>query len=899
MGRTRGDLRRCPDTRHSPKGARSMPRTTIIIFAALVLAAAIFGVTQHLSTEPQAETYTAAEVATRIKAEKTELKAEMAAAGTPYEPGCLPNDWAHAQRAYPYDRLNHDEIREAMLDVQARRIASRGETRVAWQERGPSNIGARVTDLAIHPTNPNIIYAAMASGGVFKSTDAGASWDPIFDDQPVQSIGAIALDPQDPNTIYVGTGEANSSSYSWSGMGVFRSTDAGSTWEHLGLDETRYIGRVLVDTHNADRIWVAAAGVLFGTSPDRGVYRTEDGGTTWDQVLAVSDSTAAIDLAYDPAHPDTLYAAMWERVRRLNSRKSGGWTSGIHKSTDGGDTWVELTNGLPSGADVGRIGVSVCESSPNVVYAFYCDDPGYFMGVYKSTNYGATWTQTNDGALSNLTSSFGWYFGQIRVDPTDPDRVFAMGVPLYRTTNGGASWSEVASANHVDHHAMVFDPSNPTHIYEGNDGGIYFSDSAGDTWSKLYDQPTNQFYAIEIDYLDPSRLYGGTQDNGTLRTATGGVDDWERIFGGDGFYTIVDPTDSDIIYCEYQYGNLYKSTDFGYNWYWGLNGVGNERTNWSMPVVMDPSDHETLYLGTYRVYRTTNGADSWNPISGDLTDAAPGASYGTVTTIAVAPSNPNVIWAGTDDSNVWMSDDGGTNWTKVSGSLPNRWVTRVAIDPTDCTTAYVTFSGMRWDEAISRVYRTEDSGATWTAIDDGLPNAAVSVIAIDPDMPSFLYVGTDLGCYYSRDTGATWDMLGSGLPPVPVYDIKIHQPTRTLVAGTHGRSMHSIDLDEITGVEEPVTHGKLIAELAGSPNPFNPTTTVRFTLAGPASVRLTVYDIAGRAVRTLADSPRTAGSHTVAWDGTASDGRPLGSGVYFLMLEAGDEVETAKVSLVK
>jgi len=876
-----------------------MPRIGIVTTIIVVLAAVVIGVTQRPDLPPSAETYTAEEIAARIKAEKSQMKADMAAEGRLYEPGCFPNDWAIAQRAYPYDRLNHDEIREATLDAQARRLRDRNETRAAWQERGPSNIGARVTDLAIHPTNPNIVYAAMASGGVFKSTDAGATWDPIFDDQPVQSVGAIALDPQNPSTVYVGTGEANSSSFSWSGMGVFRSTDAGATWEHLGLDETRYIGRVLVDPHDADRIWVAAAGVLFGTSPDRGVYRTEDGGASWEQVLSVSDSTAAIDLAYDPARPDTLYAAMWERVRRLNSRRSGGWTSGLHKSTDGGDTWVELTNGLPSGADVGRIGVSVCESDPSVVYAMYCDHPGYFMGVYKSTDYGASWSQTNDGALSSLTSSFGWYFGQIRVDPTNPDRVFAMGVPFYRSTNGGSSWTEVGPSNHVDHHAMVFDPSNPSHIYEGNDGGIYFSSNSGTTWSKLYDQPTNQFYAIGIDYLEPSRLYGGTQDNGTLRTATGGIDDWERIFGGDGFYTLVDPTDSDVIYAEYQWGNLYKSTDFGSNWSWGLSGVEDERTNWSMPVVMDPSDNETLYLGTYRVYRTTNGADSWDPISGDLTDASPGASYGTVTTIAVAPSNPNVIWAGTDDSNVWMTDNGGTNWTKVSGSLPNRWVTRVAIHPTNCSIVYVTFSGMRWDEQIARVYRTDDAGATWTAIDDGLPDAPVTVIAIDPDMPEFLYVGTDLGCYYSRDEGQTWDILGSGLPPVPVYDIKIHQPTRILVAGTHGRSMHSIDLDQVTGVEQPLASEKTIAELGGSPNPFNPVTTVHFTLTRTASVRLTVHDIAGRQVRTLTDSRRIAGSHTVAWDGCGQDGRPLGSGVYFLLLDADGERETAKVSLVK
>jgi photosystem II stability/assembly factor-like uncharacterized protein len=842
---------------------------------------------------------TTEEIASRISAEKASLKAEMAAEGRLYEPGTFPNDWSFAQRAYPYEEVNHEQMTEAMADGYALRLSATRSDRAAWQERGPSNIGARVTDLAFDPTDPDIIYAAMASGGLFKTADGGSTWDPIFDDQPVLTIGDMAVDPDDPDVIYVGTGESNATSSSWFGAGIFKSTDGGSTWSHIGLEETRYTGRIVIDPRNTDRVWVAATGTLFGTNPDRGVYRSTDAGDSWTQVFALTDSTAAIDLAINPDHPDTVYVAMWERVRRRTYRRSGGPSSGIYRSTDGGDTWSELTSGLPSGSGVGRIGISVCESDPSVIYAMYVDDPGYFDGLFKSTDGGDTWTQTNDGALSNLTRSFGWYFGQVRVDPDNPDRVFALGVPFYRSQNGGASWSEVGYDNHVDHHALEFDPTDATRIFEGNDGGIYVSTDSGSSWTKLYDQPTNQFYAIEIDYQHPERLYGGTQDNGTLRTPTGATDDWERIFGGDGFYTIVDPTDPNTIYCEYQWGNAYKSTDFGNYWSWALNGVnGGDRRNWSSPIVMDPSDAQTLYFGTYRLWRTTDGASWWSAISTDLTNGNQG-SYGTITTIAVSSGDPDVIYVGTDDSNVWVTENGGGTWSNISGTLPNRWVTRVAVDHNDASVAYVTFSGLRWDEEIAHLYRTDDFGTTWTDISGNLPDAPFNVVAVDPDLPSALYIGTDVGCFFTKDLGANWEVLGTGLPPAPVFDLKIHQPTRTLVAGTHGRSMYSIDLNDVTGVDDGIAEAKTIAGFASFPNPFNPSTTVVYSLSRPAGVSITVHDLAGRCVRTVESGYREAGQHEAHWDGRNDQGRAVSSGTYFMKLEANGEAVTRKVSLVK
>ena len=598
-----------------------MNRRTTTALIVLAVAAALAW-TAWAPSEPALKT--ADEIAVDIAALKADMKADMAERGERYEPGAFPNEWASLQRAYPYDRINFEQLKEARADARVLEMQAAGGRGGAWVERGPTNIGARVTDLAVHPTSTNIVYAAMASGGVFKSTNGGINWTPIFDDESVLTIGDLTLDPNTPSTVYVGTGEANSSSFSWFGEGMYKSTDAGATWSYIGLEETRYIGRVIVDPNDSDRIWVAGMGSLFGTDSNRGVYRSLDAGDNWTKVFALTDSTSCVDLAIHPTNTDIIYAAMWERVRGLTYRRSGGPSSGIWRSHDGGDNWTELTTGLPSGSSVGRIGIAVAKSSPNVLYAFYCDDPGYFMGVYKSTDGGDSWAQTNDGNLSNLTSSFGWYFGQIRVDPADHTRAFVMGVPFYRTENGGFSWQEVGYDNHVDHHAIAFDPFDPSRVYNGNDGGIYVSNDSGDNWTKLYDQPTNQFYAIEIDYQNPNRLYGGTQDNGTLRTVDGDPDDWERIFGGDGFFIVVDPTDSNIIFCEYQNGNAYKSTDFGYNWSWALNGVDdNDRRNWSSPIVMDPSNPNTVYFGTYRVWKTTNQGDSWSAISGDLTDGGP------------------------------------------------------------------------------------------------------------------------------------------------------------------------------------------------------------------------------------------------------------------------------------
>ncbi|MBN2227252.1 MAG: thrombospondin type 3 repeat-containing protein [candidate division Zixibacteria bacterium] len=708
-----------------------------------------------------------------------------------------PSDYFYRQRAYPVNKIPDGQPMKAYAEAQVMRAAAKNaKDAPTWEEAGPTNIPGRITDLAVHPSAPHIIYAANAAGGVFKSTDFGSSWIPIFDTVLTPSIGAIAIHPENPNILYVGTGEANSAGDSYVGTGIYKTTDAGATWNLIGLPNSAHIGRIVIDPLRPETVFVAACGTLFGTNSERGLYISTDGGSTWEQKLFITDSTACVDVAFHPT-AGVIFAAMWERWRAPNNRRVGGITSGLYRSDDFGETWVLLNQfpyNLPdTSATLGRIGVSVDPES-QTVWAMLCDHPGNLVGVYRSDNLGLNWYRVQDGALGNLLGGFGWYFGQIRVVPGSPDTCFVLGVELYRTVDGGWGWTDVTGDTHVDHHAMFIMPGNPSRIYGGCDGGLNYTTNMGNDWTVFHAMPNTQFYAITIDYLNPQRLYGGTQDNGSMRTVNGDPNNWERVLGGDGFYCLVDYTNSDIFYVEYQWGHLYKYDD---GWMWALYGIDydNERHNWCTPIAMDPINPEILYYGSNILYRTTNGAISWTPISGDLTDG-PGTgtlTYGTITTIDIARTDTDVIYVGTDDGNVWVTQTGGAPWTNIKAGLPNRWVTRVAADPTDAAVAYVTLSGYTQSDVATHVYRTDNYGASWTSIGGTLPDAPANDIIVDPLFPSTLYLGTDVGVFYTNDLGGTWDVLGNSNPNMVVHDLAFHEPTRMLVAGTHGRSMYKIE----------------------------------------------------------------------------------------------------------
>jgi photosystem II stability/assembly factor-like uncharacterized protein len=816
-----------------------------------------------------------------------------------------PSEWFFMQRAYPLGEVPLEKYYEAIEQTKQIKASSNTSTTNPWVLLGPTNIGGRVTDIEMSLTNFDTIYAGIASGGVFKSVDGGTSWLPIFDETSTMSIGDLVLDPTNPNIIYAGTGEVNGGggSVTYGGNGVYKSTDGGTTWNYLGLASTEYISRIVVNPLNPQTVFLGAMGKLFGKNSERGLYRSTDGGVTWENKLFISDSTGCIDVAVNAADPNIVYAAMWERIRKPDRLTYGGPTCGLYRSTDGGETWTELINGLPNNTpSLGRIGISISSSSPNTLYAIYADNIGYFAGVYKSTNNGDSWTRTNDGALNSLFSSYGWWFGNIRVDPSNPNNVFVMGLDVYKTTNGGSSWSYSSGSMHVDQHGMYIHPANPNFIIAGNDGGVYKSTNAGASWAFITSMPITQFYTCDVDFQYPNRYYGGTQDNGTNRTLTGNPNGWQQIYGGDGFYVLVDPSNNNYVYAEYQYGGFARSTNGGNNFSYGLNGVsGTDRFNWSTPFVIDPTNPAKLYLGTHRLYKTTNRAVSWTPISPDLTNGLPTGNqvYGTITTIASAPSDTNVVYVGTDDGNVWVTLDGGANWTKISNPLPVRWITRVAVNPYDAMTAYVTLSGYRYDEYLPHVFRTTDAGANWQSISSNLPDAPVNDIVVDPDSTDRLYVGTDVGVFFSDSLGNTWNYLGENLPNAPITDLVLHNLTRTLVAATFGRSIYSIDLTPVTNTENEIAAVNDFTLFQNYPNPFNPTTKIKFEILDQvrndnALVTLKVYDILGNEIATLVNEEKSAGEYEVEFNATG-----LPSGIYFYQLREGNFAETKKMVLLR
>lgn len=760
-----------------------------------------------------------------------------------------PNEWFFLQRSFPYPEINYQSRDEAFRQASLMKTSNveRGE---GWIDEGPYNIGGRISAVAMHPSDMQTIYAGAASGGIFKSADGGTTWAPVFEDALSLSIGDVAVAPSNPDVVWVGTGEANAGggSMTYDGFGMYISTDAGVSWNHAGLENSGSIGRLAIHPEDPLTCYVAAMGRLFSDNPDRGIFRTVNGGESWENVLFINDSVGGIDIVIHPDHPDTLYAAMWERVRRPNYRNYGGTGCGIYRSYNGGDSWEQLTGGLPvNSSQNGRIGIDISESDPDILYAIYADNIGYFAGVYRSSNGGNTWTRTNDSYLSDMYSSYGWWFGRIAIDPLNPDIVYPIGFDLYKTTNGGSSWSMISSSVHVDQHDMVIHPLNHNYIVLGNDAGIYVSENGGSTWDFKNTLPITQFYTCEIDEQYPQRLYGGTQDNGTNRTMTGGMVDWAAVYWGDGFHVLVDPSNNNYIYAEYQYGNFARSTNGGSSFSTAMSGISSgDRKNWNTPFVFDPTNPQILYYGANRLYKTTNRAVSWQVISPDLTNGDGSASvvYGTITTIAVAPSNPQYIYVGTDDGNVWKTADGGSNWDNISAGLPLRWITRVAVDPYDEMKIFITLSGYRYDSYQPHVFYSSDGGETWNDISGNLPEAPVNDIIPDPELDQTLYLATDFGVFVTRDLGQIWSMLGDNLPNVPIVDLDFHQPTRTLVAATYGRSMFSFNLDQLVLVNEEKSK---YDDIRIYPNPVDQ--FLKFSCkSDQGKINFSITDINGRTV---------------------------------------------------
>lgn len=705
------------------------------------------------------------------------------------------------QRSYPdnsIDMIAYDKaIQQALKD--SRKGRSLSGFNLPWVLEGPNNIGGRFNCMAINPSNNNVMYAGCSTGGIFKTTNGGTTWNPVFDAQPYLSIGCITLDPVDPNIIYVGTGDVNISGYPFIGDGVYKSVNGGTTWTHLGLTEERIISEIKINPTNTQEIYVGTMGLPFERNNFRGLYKTTDGGANWSQVLFVNDSTGVIDLEMDYNNPNTLYAATWNRIRNNHESIWHGVDAHIYKTTDGGANWNILTNGLPTD-DQCRISMSMSATNPQIIFCTYSDTTAELLHIYKTTDGGSNWTTLAANGLTNPFNGQGWYSGGIFVNPTNNNELWLCGVDLWESTNGGTDWVMGAPAwwnyiVHGDHHDVVFSNSK---VFACTDGGIFSKDFTSTTWNDAELIPCNQFYRITVDPWN-GFYSGGVQDNGTTEGNTSTINNWNRLWGGDGFQSRYNPTDPNIFYYETQNGGIVETTDGGNNWYDVSTDLDpNDRRNWDMPYLISVHDPNILYIGTDKMYQYNVGGGAFQ-LSNDLTDGNIfGEQFHDISALAESWVNGNYLYAGTTDGNVWRSINQGAGWNNVTGNLPDRYVTSVQASPTVAARVYVTHSGYKDNDFIAHVHRSDNNGTAWTDISGDLPQIAVNDIYILPHHEdSVLFVSTDGGVYASMNSGNHWERLGNNMPVYTVLDIDYDSVNHKLLAGTYARSLMSYNIDSL------------------------------------------------------------------------------------------------------
>ncbi|HYL04923.1 MAG TPA: glycosyl hydrolase [Thermoanaerobaculia bacterium] len=709
---------------------------------------------------------------------------------------------------------------------------------------GPAATGGRIAAIDAVAEEPLTVYVGSAGGGVWRSRDGGTSFRPVFDEH-AQSIGAVAVDPGNSKTVWVGTGESWTRNSVGVGDGIYRSTDGGDHWERLGLERSERIARIQIHPKDGNVVYACVAGHLWDDSEERGVYKTADGGKSWKRILYVNPGTGCSDLAMDPQEPRILYAGMWQFRRYPWAFSSGGPGSGLFKSTDGGDTWKPLAQGLPAGQK-GRIAVAIAPSRPAVVYALV---ESRNTALYRSDDTGETWKEVNSSFNLQVRP---FYFSRLVVDPADFNTVYKPGLFLTVSTDGGKTFGSpfsgngVANGPHSDHHALWINPKNPHQMLLGTDGGVYLSSDRAHTWRYLKALPVSQFYEVSFDMAQPYHVYGGLQDNGSWMAPSRGIDgavtnqDWHNIGGGDGFYAVSDPADPDVVYVEFQGGHVSRrsqqtgtSKDIQ-----PLPGTGDPelRYNWNTPIALSPTRPGTVYVGSQFLFRSRDRGESWERISPDLTtndprkqqqgtsggltvDNSSAEKYTTIFAIAESPKDANVIWAGTDDGNLQLTRDGGANWTNVGRAVPGlpagAWVSKVEAGHRDAATAFVTFDNHHNGDMKTYVYKTVDFGKSWQSLAGTGAAGFAHVVREDLENPDLLFLGTELGLFISLDGGGHWARFSGNLPPVSVWDVAIHPREKDLIIATHGRGIYI--LDDITPLRR-LTRDLLTADLALLPS---------------------------------------------------------------------------------
>ncbi len=730
-----------------------------------------------------------------------------------------PYDQFSFQRSFPdrdFDwrgwRRQMTSLRAEFNKNQALSALTDGNAAPDWTLRGPGNVAGRVNTLAIHPDDDNIVLAGFSAGGIFKTTDGGVTWRPVFDENLDLSIGDITYDPNNPDIVYAGTGDPNMPAIVFNGNGLFRSVDGGETWHYLGLAQAGILSKVVVDPSNSNTIFVSAMGNPYVRDGNRGVYKSTDGGASWQNILFVSNQAGASDLVMNPADPQVLYASFWDRIRNNQESIIYGTNARVYKTTDGGANWTQLGGGLPTGV-MGRTGLAISRDNPDKVYAVYIDSLSTPGGLYKTENGGTTWTTLNTNALEDACGNFGWYFGKIRLNPVNDEEVYFLGIVLWRKDAGSTQW-QVSANSHADVHDLQFAASGKRYL--GCDGGVYRNSPGQMSWSKSNNLPTTQFYHTSYNPHEPDNYYGGAQDNG-IRKGNGDIyNGWASVFPADGFRCAFHPDDPNVFWVETQNGEIHKTTDGGNNWQFGQPCLGtSDRCNWDLPYFMSIHHSTRLYAGTYRVYFSENGS-GWGAISGDLTDGVIyGERFHTISCLAESPVLADKLMAGTSDGNVWQRDPSG-NWTNITAGLPNRYVTAVLCSPTLPNRLFVTHSGFRDNEYIPHIHRSDDNGANWTDISSNLPNVPVNDIYVLPGhADSVLFAGTDAGVYVSRNSGASWQRLGVNLPFVPVFDLERNPVRNELLAATYARGLWTFPLDSIFNLPPAATvavNGSILTE---------------------------------------------------------------------------------------
>lgn len=681
-----------------------------------------------------------------------------------------------------------------------------------WQPIGPTFCGGRIEAIATHPQRAATMYVGAGSGGLWKTVNNGMTWTPLFDHQATIAIGDVAVAPGNPDIVWVGTGEVLLARSAFPGMGVFRSLDAGATWQNMGLPDTQHISRVLIHPTDSNIVYVAAIGHQNSPNPQRGVFRTTDGGATWEKVLYRNDGAAAIDLVMDPSAASTLYACLWQRDASQPGLPSA---SGVYKTTDGGTTWTQLEGGLPDPGQTGRISVHVAPSNASVLYALA--DEGDADGFYRSADAGRTWQKMYDGLQAR------WDWCEVRVSPDNENEVYSIGQNSFVTRDGGQTFEKIegtilhllphgATVIHLDTHAMWINPSDPDHLIFGTDGGLFVTYDRCQTWLHLNNMPLAECYAITRDQQQPYNVYVGTQDNAALfgphthRPQDGRPDAWQHVYldrwgGGDSYFTYRDPTDADTIYYEHQYGAMRRrnmrsgqTTDI-------QPRLPGEQLRFAWMTPFFPSTHKprTLYAAANRVFRSTRRGEDWTPISPNLVgeDRVPNLRYRAVTTLTESPRTAGVLVAGTDNGELFVSTTDGDEWSAIDQGLPRRGFTRVVASAHADRLLYATQSGAGIDDFTPYVFRSDDLGQTWQSVGGGLPLEPVNVVVEDPEVASLLYVGTDRGVYASPDGGQTWHSLCGDLPTASVADLLVDAQQSELIIATHGRSCYLVDASEL------------------------------------------------------------------------------------------------------